>query len=334
MDPNIVKETQDEQTLYDALASGNDEEVSRLMAAEQESEDTTEVVSDDTEASDEAKTDSTDEVDDEAEGDKPDAEAEGQKPEAKTEAAPAAASTDPAELQKELHRLRSDAGRVPYMQRRLQELERQLRAANTARSDKTADTPTPSAELPEHLKKKFDAIREVDPDLADAFEETVKTALSAAQVNSRAEVESYARLQDDREDAQFIQQQLGLLGQLVPNYQAAFNSPEWSQWKETLTPGRRALAESSYAEEVAQALRAFQYDMNAARQGGSAPQSQTVPAPAVATEENKEVQNARKKKMQTSADVKTGAAKAGQELDEEALYRQMYESIAKESHIL
>lgn len=334
---NDVKDTNnDEQTLYDALVAGNDQEVSRLMAAKDDDDDSPEVDAEEEEVTEE---DSPESEEKDSEGDKPEDEdgentpdPEADKDEAKQEAAPAAASTLSDDERKELHRLRSDAGRVPHMQRRLVELERQLRA-NTARSDTKADISTEGVELPPALKAKYDSIREVDPDLADSFEETAKLAIAAAATRARTEVDSYARIQDEREDEAFIQGQLQQLSQMVPDYQKAFDSPQWKAWKETLTPGRRALAESAYAEEVAQALRAFAYDMRAA-QGNQNSGSTTVEKQQPAAEAPTEVQNARTRKVQAAADVKSGAAKGSRELDADALYKEMYDQLAKESHLI
>ena len=66
-----------------------------------------------------------------------------------------------ARLNKELHRLRSDAGRVPYMQRRLQEVERELRNSKLSHNvadDKNA-SPDQKVTLPEKVVKRIEALR-------------------------------------------------------------------------------------------------------------------------------------------------------------------------------
>ncbi len=326
VDNDVKDTTNDEQTLYDALASGNEVEVSRLLAAEEPTVETPVVEAEE----EEEEVESTEEESPESEVVQEETPEEATSSE--SEAAPAAASTLTDDERKELHRLRSDAGRVPYMQRRLQELERQLRAPKQARSDNKEEVSTEGVELPPAVKARYDAIREVDPDLADALEETAKLAIVIANDKSKAEVDSYARAQEEREDEAFIQEQLVRLGQIVPDYQKAFNSPQWKQWKDTLTPGRRALAESMYADEVAQALRAFAYDMGQIygnqNSGGNSAAQETPPVTPT------DVQNARKKKVQASADIKSGTAKVGKELDADALYKEMYDQLAKESHLI
>ena len=42
-----------------------------------------------------------------------------------------------------------------------------------------------------------------------------------------------------------------------PDCEAVFASVAWLKWKDGQTPGKRALAEASYAEDVALALQLF-----------------------------------------------------------------------------
>ena len=98
-----------------------------------------------------------------------------------------------------------------------------------------------------------------------------------------------------------------------------------------MTPGRRAMAESMYADDVKIALTAFVQDMQA-RQGNA----NSVQVPSQATESNPEAERVkleRERKLASSVSSKTPTAKATQSLDPEAYFKDMYAQIQKDNHI-
>lgn len=319
-------EAEQELTFADlsaAIASGTNADLDRLMAdqnadeqEEQTQESTTEEETPASEESPEGEpaTEATTEV-------------------AQPEAAAAASPEE--DIQKELHRLRSDAGRVPFLQRRLQELERDLRAtkARTSQSTATADAvSTEGVEIPAHLKKKYDQIRETDPDLADTLEETVKLQIAYARQQGATAVETTLQAQQEEEDRRFFEDQKSKLLNIIPDADRVFAMPEWKQWKESLTPGRKALASSAYAEEMAQAIYAFAADYQAARGQPVIQQpTQAIPAQAQAQPENP-VQQARERKMATAATTPTPAARATQQLDEKQYFQEIYDKLHKDMY--
>src|SRR5690606_11957076 len=122
-----------------------------------------------------------------------------------------------------------------------------------------------------------------------------------------------------------------------PQHDQIFASQEWKQWKETLSPGLRALAESGYADEVERAIYAFAADTQARQNGGTGAQPKKAvveETPAVADEANERIKAARDRKQAASVDVKSTAGKASKVVDENAMFAEFYNKSGKEQHIL
>lgn len=332
-----------------AVNSGNHDELDRLMAVEipevteteeveevEQQEQTQDEKPEETVTQDETSEDGSDEEKDET--------ADGEAVSTPEDKAKDTKDEDEvAELRRQLHALKSDAGRVPYMQRRLQELERELRDTKLSRkvdeatTTKSTDTSKPR-ELPENLKKKIAALRDIDPDLADTLEEGFKASLPSGGSNADAAVvakemiQDVFRQQDEAKEQEFIQQQYSILVERVPQAPQIFKTPEWQSWKETLTPGRRALAESSFADEVQIAIAAFVQDMQA--KFGKTNASETAPVTKQPTAqelaEAEKVRENRERKLNAQADVKAIASKGAKpKLSDEEQFALDYQQIRK-----
>lgn len=322
---------EDFDAISQALYSNDHENLSRLMADKEAPEEEVEEELEE-EVTEEEEADSTDDgietKDDEDSSDDEDEEEE------KPEAAPPAASTANKNDDAELHRLRSDAGRVPFLQRQLAELQRELRAQKARTSHEPADSPAgkpattdlSQVVLDEETQKEIDELREVDPVLARTMERIAKTAIFTA--NSRADhvVDTFTKAEQEQEEHRFLMEQKSILAEKVPQHEQIFASPEWKQWKESLTPNHRAMAESSYANEVEQAIYAFAADMRRLQGGG-------VESPAAPHADSK-IKKAREDKMSSSPEVKNPSAKKAKAFDPEAAYLEMYNQIAKDNHLL
>lgn len=266
-------------------------------------------------------------------------------PSDKTEAATPAASpaNETEDLKRELQRYKSDAGRVPFIQRRMAELERELRAykARDTQPTQSGNLPKVTAdgvELDDETKKQIEELREVDPVMAKAMERIAKTAIAGAKAQVDHAFTSYTQAEQEEDTDRFLMEQNYVLLQEIPTAHEIFATPQWSQWKNTLTPGQRAMAESSYAADVKQAIYAFAAAMQVAESGQPAqPAVPQQPAPVVATpvstEASDKIKEARNRKVATSAEVKTASAKKSVELDEEQYFREMYDKVGKENHL-
>lgn len=344
--------------LYDALAKGDTDSITRLMADEgaktpEEEPQKLEETPEKKEPEKEEKTpDSTETVEtkDKKEENK---DAVPSSSETKPEAAPSAASPDDAvdevtqlksqieELKQQAHRMQSDAGRVPYLQRRLAELEKQARSSN--RPVTKVDTKTnftaedyKNVELDPDTQREIDELKDVDPVMAKVVERTTKTAILTAQKRMEAVLQERETTQTEVDNELFYVEQKAELARLVPEHEKIFQSREWQEWKASLTPGQRALAESGYASEVTQAIYAF-----AAAMKERFPQKETKASEqAVATEtppeqpQKSEVALERTRKAQAAPEVKGPTAKPSETFDPDAYFKEMYSQIGKESHIL
>jgi hypothetical protein len=264
---------------------------------------------------------------------------EGEK---KPEAAVPAASTatekvDELEaLKKELHQYNSDAGRVPFMQRRLAELERELRATKardvTNTSKGNASKPnTADIELDPDIQKDIDELREIDPVLAKTMERIAKAAAATSKQQVDHAVTTLTQQEQEAEDFRFYTEQKTRLLTEIPQAEQIFASPEWARWKDSLTPGRRQLAESGYADEVKQAIYAFAADMRAANPASV--QSPPVEDSKPATPEKTEVTEARQRRVDTSTQVPNPSAKKEETFDTEQAFREIYNELAKANHL-
>lgn len=351
--------TEDELTkaLNKAVTDGNMEEVDRLMAVELPEPEVKEepevpeepVIPEQKETEEVNPEDKSSEV----------VEEDGTKDEAATKTDAASKPAEPAEevpdikaLQAEIHRLKSDAGRVPYMQRKMQELERELREAKLSRTtapaggDASPDNAT--IELPKSLQKRIAALKEIDPDLAETLEEGFLALRQEQLATSSHLVKEVTEAEAARADEEFLQQQYQALVAEVPIAPQIFGSPEWREWKERLSPARRAFAESQYADEVKIAISAFMNDMQARAQHTNGnvqvPGSSTTVTtseggdPSVAqgtTETASKVQETRNRKMAAAPSVPGSvAAKSGSvELDAQKQFEEFYRQIQKENHL-
>jgi hypothetical protein len=332
-----------------ALESNDSSQLNRLMAAEPDKEDEQDPngVTPDADGNTESNETDTDKGDSSQNGVNNEA---NQGAAGATPAAPAAPTED--EIRQELHRLKSEVGRVPALQRQLMQLQSELRAerarsSSNVNSNQSTESPTPKeVTLPDEVKRKIESIREVDPDIADAMELMYKNQASQ-QVDPdalRAELRQEFTAQREEEDAiRFQQEQLSILAQAVPQYQQVFASTEWSQWKDTLSPGKRALAESAHAEDVLVAINSFAHYMqaqmnpqgthqntSAASSGGGDPNASTN----AATSGTSNIAAARNQKVNASPAVRSTSAKAGVPFDGEAQFHEEYARITKELGIV
>lgn len=357
-EPDLNKDGDDADlgTLYNAIQSGDSEELGRLMTADVEEDPdkkADKVVEGDppNDPSKEAGNESNpeDNVEDE---DKKDQESDESDDSGKQkEAAPAASNPNAAdevstlkaqieELRSQNHKYMSDAGRVPYLQRRLAELERQARAAPARQSPATtggnasiSDEDLKNVELDPVTQKEIDDLKEVDPVVARTMERTAKAAALIAQRRFEAALNERDNSSREIEDSRFFEEQMSELTSQIPQAPQIFQTREWSEWKAGLTPGQRAMAESPYAVDVVRAIHAFAADMQArmgTQQQAPSGQSNTATPP----EAQNQVAEARARKADSSPEVRNPSAKNTSDIDEDKLFSQMYTQEGKKSHIL
>ncbi len=216
------------------------------------------------------------------------------------------------------HKLKSDAGRVPMLQRKLAEVDNKLREMATQPSTNAAATREDKRVLSEKLAQ----IKEHDPLLADAMSELVNEAISNLRQEIEPKVNAATKVFEDKELEIVLDQEMGKLTQVVPNAIEVFQSDSWKEWKNDLPNSWRSLAESLYAEDVLVAMQRYAKDVYA-RHPELTPQQTQQTSPA--SGEALKVQESRKAKLTTSTPgTQSVSAKDIKTLDEEALFAEIY----------
>lgn len=331
--------------IADAAFAGKDDEVNRLMAyelpgpveaADEEGDKDETVEKTDDTVQDETSDEGTVEDKDEAAGD-----SAASTPAVKDEKQEEDELT---KLRREMHELKSQAGRVPYLNRRTQELERELRQQRLNSKVAEATIPAQSkdeskSEIPDKIKQRIAALREIDSDTADILQdmwEATQAEKSKAADAVKTVVTEFSDAEAQRQEQEFLNQQYDSLVKEVPYAPKVFASKEWTEWKEQLTPGRKALAESVYADEVKIAINAFVSDMQA-RYGGAQKQAPAAVTPVVdqqQAEAASKVQENRERKLKANVDTTSATAKPNkQQMDEDALFKDYYAKLRKEYNI-
>lgn len=228
------------------------------------------------------------------------------------------------------HRLRSDAGRVAALQRKVDDL---LRAQ--AKPPETK----PAVQEPSVAKTKFGErlakARELDPDLADLMEALREDAVEEAKslvTDKVSQTELYLRQREEEET--FSREKARLLS-MVPEADEVFRNPAWREWKETIreqSPGIYALASSMNADEMYLAMQKFAADMQRDHPELYQAPPATTGTPAVTGPAADKVAADRARKLATGTPPNAGTAakqgKGGPKTDEELfalVSQQLYE---------
>jgi hypothetical protein len=248
------------------------------------------------------------------------------------------------EAQKEINRLKAvernakaEAGRVPWLQRKLDELEKKLHETTAPAKQPlptTSGSPASSSPAPTN-KELMDAlaqIEEVDPVTAKAM----KLILGEAQ-NSVKKTES---LLHKRDEESYIKTEYARLVEMVPQAPTVFKLPEWRMWKEEQSPGIMALASSDNADDVYYALKKFAEDMQAKSGVDPAPKvEKKVETPVAAkTVDPKQAAITEQRTRRLAATAPTGGGPPTKvdisPKDADALFSQAYKEIRKSDHLV
>lgn len=226
--------------------------------------------------------------------------------------------------QKELeHKLRSDAGRVPAVQRQVSSMSKKLQ--------KILNDPTTAAKTREQaqvLSDKLAQIREVDPLIADAVQETVANSMESLRQEQQQQLKQVVDAFDEQETEDLLDREYASLVAQVPNAPQVFAHPLWKEWKELVPAGMKSLAESAYADDVVVAFEQFskfvlqRYPELAQR--APAVQDQQKP---VATPATQQVIEDRNKKLKTAIPGSSAkpAEKVNDITDPDKLFSELWE---------
>ena len=227
-----------------------------------------------------------------------------------------------AKVQQENHGLRSQAGRVPHLQRQVQQIDKKLEELRNA----TSPSSRPSTKLAEKFNPKLEKLREADPFLADLMAELLADATDGVATDLRdAETTS---LQNQRKE---VEQEIRAAEvtrflEMYPNAEQVFKSTSWKSWEESQSSQLRALANSNNADDVAFAFERYAADMVKLH-----PELAQQNEPASNNDAAK-IEAERQRRKQTAAVVgsPTPAGRQQKPDDDEALFRKFSEQIRKE----
>lgn len=151
------------------------------------------------------------------------------------------------------HRVKSELGRVPYLQRKVEELSRQTSQPPTAPVKEVVAATKTSGKFAERLAQ----AREVDPALADLLEAMAEEIATPLREELTNEVTQTKQAIADKEYTALWQSEKAKLLELVPQADEVFKHPLYKQWKDEIPENLHRLASSVYADEVVIALEQF-----------------------------------------------------------------------------
>lgn len=186
-------------------------------------------------------------------------------------------SIDVVALMQELHRVKSEVGRVGNVQSQLAKLQRIV--------DEQAAVIAAIPKQPSKIDERLESLKEIDPDMAETL-----LALREEIASSRPEpVPPPAQEADD--DGGELERVRRVHPDVDMILVGGAARPAWEQWKSTLTPQQRAYAESAHAEEFSLAYAAFKASMSqpAHRQRGAQQEQSSANAAAIEEERKRKL---------------------------------------------
>lgn len=238
-----------------------------------------------------------------------------------------------AKVSKENHALKSQAGRVPHVQRKLQELDKKLEEIAKLRASPSSQ---PSAKIKPKIDDLLKGVKSTDPELADAIAAAIAEATDGLAADSLTNEEKTLRLIRDNEHQTYQDLEANRLLEMYPNAPDVFASSSWAEWKSTQSPRMQGLATSDSADDVATAFELYARDMMAKHPELAAKtevaKEETPAAKSAEALKAEQIETERKRKKETSANVQNPSApgKVGMPDDPEALFKKFSEQIRKE----
>lgn len=233
---------------------------------------------------------------------------------------------DKEKADKDLHHLRSQAGRMKAMSRNMQKYDEKL---EEIQKQLTSPSNRPSANVLEKVKTKLKNIEDIDPELASLLEVTLGEALDGVATSNLNREKETIELLREREVAAYEADEAQRLLAMYPNAVEVFNSQAWKEWKKDQPKGIVALAESSNADEVSTAFQLYQQAM--ITKYPDLQKQPEKPAPSQPDPKALEIEKERERKKANSASVASPKAqgKVGLPDDPDALFNKFYEQIRK-----
>lgn len=236
-----------------------------------------------------------------------------------------------ARLKEENHRLKSQAGRVPSLQRKQQELEKKL-----TQILKNGALPSSQPKLSSKVTDKLKALEADDPALAQTLHELLADQSEEIHKSVTAGTKEAFEVISEREALDVTQRELGKLMDMYPNAVEVFQNAHWQQWVRDLPESWQQLSSSMYADDVALLFERYKRDLS--EQYPDMGKKDVTPVTDTAAEppaKAAKVQEERERKLHAPV-VKSVKTSPKQELtdDPTALFKQAYEKIVKDNHLV
>lgn len=155
------------------------------------------------------------------------------------------------------HRVKSELGRIPFLQRKVDELSRQ-RSEPQTKPVKEEPAAVKTSNTKSKLEEKLAEARAVDPALADLLQLVKDETEQSLREEFSSKVKQTEDLVLGREQEQVWHNEKARLLQMVPQADDVFKHPLWKEWKTNVaTETMRALTNSVNADDMVVALEQF-----------------------------------------------------------------------------
>lgn len=231
-------------------------------------------------------------------------------------------------LANENHALRSQAGRVPHVQRRIKELDAKLDAIT-----KAATSNQTSTKIEPQIQDALKGVRETDPELADAIAKAIIKATSEIATDAATKERDTLTLLRDQNETEYGEHEAERLLQMYPNAVEVVTSDAWAEWKKAQSPGILALAQSDNADEVSHAFQKYANDMVILYPDLASKNEEVEPTPVKKNDSEQALKIEAERKRVKEASVNIGSsvtpAKIASPDDPHALFEQLSANIRK-----
>lgn len=231
-------------------------------------------------------------------------------------------------LATENHALRSQAGRVPHVQRRIKELDAKLEAITKA----STSTQT-STKIEPQIQEALKGVRATDPELADAIAKAIIKATSEVATDAATKERETITMLRDQSETEYGEYEAQRLLQMYPNAVEVVTSDAWAEWKKAQSPGVVALAQSDNADDVSRAFQMYAADMVAMYPDLAKANKAVETPPPIKTESEQanKIEAERKRKQEASVNMNnpTTPTKVASPDDPRALFEQISADIRK-----
>lgn len=237
-----------------------------------------------------------------------------------------------AKVAKENHALRSQAGRVPHVQKRLIELDKKLEALE---KKSTSPSDHPSARIQPKVLEALKGIKETDPDLADTIAKAIEQATNGVAEEMHAREKETLTLLRTQELTDYQDAEVARLLERYPNAPEVFASPHWDEWKKGQSQAVLTLAKSDSADDVAFVFEKYTNDMLAKYPELAEKKEEQVVTPAPSesvSEKAKQIEEERARKKTTAVSTSSANAPAAVAMpdDPQALFEKYSQQIRKD----